>query len=777
MNARTYEATLWALLALTLLGVAGARLGAAPWQAAFDNLHWTAGYAAGTLLAWRGWAEARDALTRAAKRWFFAGMVLLTIGQLVWDLQVAIDWLVFPAPSDLFFLSLGPALTVGLWTIGRTRLGAGEWRVARLDSATMLVAVLAASLALFLPRQGSYGALQIAVMAAYAVGLMAPVCLGLTLILALRARFVPATWLLPLAVLGFTAAWVVWNLNFLTGRLGDGDWLNISFSLLAVAVGAGIRIHRLDSLADARWDRRCEAVLRLQPLLMVVVAAGGLLLVQSIHDIHPLFGASVAVGCGAVVVLAAVRQHLQLGERDRLIAVEKLLRQREAELEARVHERTQELARAKDAAEVANRAKSAFLANMSHEIRTPMNSVLGLAHLALQATSEPQLRGHLEKVQASGRHLMGLIDDILDMSKIEAGRLELEQVPFQVAEVIAGVRAQLVERAREKGLVLRFDVDPALDIAVSGDPLRLGQVLLNLVGNAIKFTDAGLVTVRAWRLEGRTEAGTEGGTGSGSEGSEGGTEASAGGSQRLHFEVADTGVGIDDAARARLFQVFQQADPSTTRRHGGTGLGLAISRQLVELMGGEIGVDSEPGHGSRFWFTARFGDARPGSEPASASASASAAASAASSAPSAAGAAAGPPDDAALHGARILVVEDNEVNQIVATAMLRNRGAGVAVAGNGEEALAALRTARYDCVLMDVQMPVMDGLEATRRIRADPELAGLWVVGMTANAWQEDRARCLAAGMNDFTTKPIEPAQLYAAVARSLPPGGAARHK
>jgi CheY-like chemotaxis protein len=266
---------------------------------------------------------------------------------------------------------------------------------------------------------------------------------------------------------------------------------------------------------------------------------------------------------------------------------------------------------------------------------------------------------------------------------------------------------------------------PGLAMPVLGDPLRLGQVLLNLVGNAIKFTDAGAVTLGARLL------------------------ASDARVHWLRFDVRDTGVGIEPAARERLFQLFQQADPSTTRRHGGTGLGLAISRQLVELMGGQIGADSVPGQGSHFWFTARVGVAPALPAPAAA-------------APQAEG--------GALRGVTVLVAEDNEINRLVATAMLQSQGAQVEVAHDGEQVLAALRVRRFHCVLMDVQMPVMDGLEATRRIRADPALARTRVIGLTANAWEEDRLRCLAAGMDEFTTKPIEPAQLYAAVLRSLRP-------
>jgi CheY-like chemotaxis protein len=280
----------------------------------------------------------------------------------------------------------------------------------------------------------------------------------------------------------------------------------------------------------------------------------------------------------------------------------------------------------------------------------------------------------------------------------------------------------MCERVRAKGLALRFDADPALEQPFRGDPLRLEQVLLIHLDNAVKFTQRGHITVRARLLD-----------------------SDAAGS-RVRFEVRDTGIGVTPETRDRLFQVFQQADESTTRKYGGTGLGLAISRQLVGLMGGEVGVQSEPGHGSMFWFTVRLGvgdraiaDAR-----------------------------ALPSGSRLLAGVRILLAEDNPINQFVATAMLENVGAVVSVVGDGEAALDLLRREPFDCVLMDVQMPQMDGLEATRRIRVDPTLARIPVVAMTANAWNEDRQACLDVGMDDFVSKPFQPAFLYDKLARLL---------
>ncbi len=387
----------------------------------------------------------------------------------------------------------------------------------------------------------------------------------------------------------------------------------------------------------------------------------------------------------------------------------------------------QELKKSMAAAEAANQAKSEFLANMSHEIRTPMNAIIGFSHLCLQSGLQPAQRDYLEKVYRSANSLLGIINDILDFSKVEAGKMEVEKIPFQLDAVLRSANDVAGIRAGQKGLALRFGKEPGIPRTLVGDPLRLGQVLNNLAGNAIKFTEAGEVEVHVR------------------------VESEASGHYVLGFAVRDTGIGLTPEQIGKLFQSFSQADASTTRKYGGTGLGLAISKQLVELMGGAMWVESAPGKGSVFAFNLPF--TCPPEESRTTPESGST----------------GAPDDKgslSLSGLRVLLVEDNEFNQQLATALLARAGIEVSLARDGSEAVRAAQPERFDAVLMDIQMPNMDGMEATRRIRKNPALAGLPVVAMTANAMAGDRERCLAAGMNDYIAKPIQADVLYATLAR-----------
>jgi len=377
----------------------------------------------------------------------------------------------------------------------------------------------------------------------------------------------------------------------------------------------------------------------------------------------------------------------------------------------------------------ANQSKSLFLANMSHEIRTPMNAVMGMTELCLRAgPSEPQ-RNYLGKIRSASDSLLHIIDDILDFSKIEAGRLDMEEVPFALAGVLDNLVSMLASKARDKGLDLAIRIAPALaSRAFLGDSHRLGQVLINLLGNAIKFSRQGQVLLNVDE------------------------EAVEDGRTILHFAVRDEGIGLSAEQQTRLFQSFSQADASTTRNYGGTGLGLAISRRLVEMMGGRIGVDSALGQGGTFHFTVRLAP----TERAPILTRGHHAVTAETL--------------ARLRGADILLVEDAEINQEVIRDLLEQAGMKVRLAANGEEALREVDKALPDCVLMDCQMPVMDGFEATRRLRAQPLCQDLPIIVLTANAMAGDREACLSAGMDGLVAKPVAFGELHVALAQWLPP-------
>ena len=548
-------------------------------------------------------------------------------------------------------------------------------------------------------------------------------------------------------------------------------WLGLTIIAAGVRLGLSWRFARLDragaSIEAETWERwtRLSTLLSgivwgvggiyLYPvrdpqrevflcLILLGICSGAMPLQAPVRGTFPLFASAILLPMsvlfiikgGLIYLSIALTTLLQLyalivsADRYRTnIADSQRLRFENEALVGDLTESREAALAAQREADSASRAKSEFLANMSHEIRTPMNAILGLTQLALEGTPDQQ-REHLRKINDSAEILLNILNDLLDFSKIEAGKVTLESVGFDLYEVMGRLNSIFGAQAREKGLEFSVDIAPATPRHLQGDPLRLGQVLMNLANNAIKFTERGGVTVSVAPIEERDET------------------------IILRYAVEDTGIGLKPEQRGRLFRAFSQADSSTTRKFGGTGLGLAISKRLVELMGGDIAVESEYGQGSVFRFTATFGR---GKDIASLGPSAKGSRHAISQA-----------DLDRVKGARILVAEDNAINQHIIRELLKKANLDIAMADNGQAAVEIARRQAFDLVLMDVQMPVMDGLRATRELREIPQFADTPIIALTANVFQTDIEQCLAAGMDDHIGKPVRLGDLIAKLAQWL---------